>query len=76
MAIIGDDERVRGEVAIKDMKSGEQQSVKRDKVANALQNRERIATGCYHSTKEGVQNQESIVRELNARIRSLPLPVL
>jgi histidyl-tRNA synthetase len=38
VAIIGDDERGRGEVAIKDMKSGEQRSVKRDEVANALQN--------------------------------------
>ena len=41
VAIVGDDERARGEVAIKDMKSGEQQSIKRDDVANALQNRER-----------------------------------
>jgi len=30
VAIIGDDERARGEVAIKDMKSGEQRSVKRE----------------------------------------------
>jgi len=41
VAIIGDDERARGEVAIKDMKSGEQRSVKRAEVASALQNRER-----------------------------------
>jgi histidyl-tRNA synthetase len=41
VAIVGDDERARGEVAIKDMKSGEQRSVKRDEVAKALQNRER-----------------------------------
>jgi histidyl-tRNA synthetase len=39
--IVGDDERARGEVAIKDMKSGEQRSVKRAEVAGALQNPER-----------------------------------
>ena len=36
VAIIGDDEGARGEVAIKDMRSGEQQSVKRDEVAKAI----------------------------------------
>src|SRR5436309_3417937 len=36
VAIVGEDERARGEVAIKDMKSGEQRSVKRTEVANAL----------------------------------------
>jgi histidyl-tRNA synthetase len=36
VAIIGDDERARGEVAIKDMRSGEQQSVKRDEVAKTI----------------------------------------
>jgi histidyl-tRNA synthetase len=36
VAIVGDDERARGEVAIKDMKSGEQRSVKRDEVAAAI----------------------------------------
>jgi histidyl-tRNA synthetase len=41
VAIIGDDERARGEVAIKDMKSGEQRSVKRGEVASELQNRSR-----------------------------------
>src|ERR1041385_6084757 len=41
VAIIGDDERARGEVAIKDMRSGEQRSVKRSEVKTALQNRER-----------------------------------
>src|SRR5882762_4928109 len=41
VAILGDDERARGEVAIKDLKSGEQRSVKRDQVASAIQNRER-----------------------------------
>ena len=41
VAIIGDDERARGEVAIKDMQSGEQRSVKRADVASALQNRSR-----------------------------------
>ncbi|HVS21629.1 MAG TPA: ATP phosphoribosyltransferase regulatory subunit, partial [Pyrinomonadaceae bacterium] len=34
--IVGDDERARGEVAIKDMKSGEQRSVKRSEIVNAL----------------------------------------
>jgi histidyl-tRNA synthetase len=37
VAIIGDDERARGEVAIKDMKSGEQRSVKRGDVAKTIQ---------------------------------------
>lgn len=37
VAIIGDDERARGEVAIKDMRSGEQRSVKRDEVIQAIQ---------------------------------------
>jgi len=36
VAIIGDDERARGEVAIKDMRSGDQRSVKRDEVAAAI----------------------------------------
>jgi len=36
VANIGDDEGARGEVAIKDMRSGEQQSVKRDEVAKAI----------------------------------------
>jgi histidyl-tRNA synthetase len=36
VAIVGDDERARGEVAIKDMKSGEQRSVKRAEVASAI----------------------------------------
>ncbi len=39
--ILGDDERARGEVAIKDLRSGEQRSVRRAEVAEALQNRER-----------------------------------
>ena len=38
VAIIGEDERLRGEAAIKDMRSGEQRSVKRGEVASALQN--------------------------------------
>src|SRR5437762_4232997 len=38
VAIIGDDERARGEVAIKDMRSGEQRSVMRADVAAELQN--------------------------------------
>jgi histidyl-tRNA synthetase len=41
VAILGDDERARGEVAIKDLRSGEQRSVNRAEVAEALQNRER-----------------------------------
>ena len=41
VAIIGEDERLKGEVAIKDMRSGEQRSMKRDLVAKSLQNRER-----------------------------------
>jgi histidyl-tRNA synthetase len=36
VAIVGDDERARGEVAIKDMRSGEQRSVKRSEIVNAL----------------------------------------
>jgi histidyl-tRNA synthetase len=36
VAIVGDDERARGEVAIKDMKSGEQRLVKRDELTSAL----------------------------------------
>ena len=38
VAIIGEDERARGEVAIKDMKSGEQGSMKRDGVVAAIRN--------------------------------------
>src|SRR5438046_731280 len=38
VTIIGEDERLRGEVAIKDMRSGEQQSVKREGIANAVPN--------------------------------------
>ncbi len=36
VAIIGDDERARGEVAIKDMRTGEQRSVKRGELAETL----------------------------------------
>ena len=36
VAIIGEDERARGEVAIKDMLSGEQRSVRREQVASAI----------------------------------------
>jgi len=36
VAIIGDDERARGEVAIKDMRSGEQRNVKREDVAETI----------------------------------------
>jgi len=38
VAIIGDDERARGEVAIKNMRSGEQRSVNREQVADAIGN--------------------------------------
>jgi histidyl-tRNA synthetase len=41
VVIVGDDERGSGEVAIKEMKSGEQRSVKRSDVASAISNRER-----------------------------------
>ena len=36
VAVIGDDERAREEVSIKDMRSGEQRSVKRDEAAEEL----------------------------------------
>jgi histidyl-tRNA synthetase len=36
VAIMGDDERARGEVALKDMRSGEQRSVKRESVAQEI----------------------------------------
>ena len=42
VVIIGEDERARGEVTIKDMRTGEQQTVKRDAVAARLQ--ESLAT--------------------------------
>ena len=37
VAIIGDDERARGEVAVKNLQTGEQQSVKRGDVASLIQ---------------------------------------
>jgi histidyl-tRNA synthetase len=40
VAIVGDDERARGEVAIKDLRSGEQRSVKRNEVAAAIRDKE------------------------------------
>jgi histidyl-tRNA synthetase len=36
VAVVGDDERSRGEVAIKDLRSGEQRSVKRPDVTTEL----------------------------------------
>jgi histidyl-tRNA synthetase len=36
VAVLGDDERARGDVAIKDLRSGEQHSVKRDASAQAI----------------------------------------
>jgi histidyl-tRNA synthetase len=37
VVVIGDDERARGEVALKDMKTGEQSALKREHVGTALQ---------------------------------------
>jgi histidyl-tRNA synthetase len=39
VAIVGEEERLRGEVAIKDMKNGEQRSVKREEVVDAIRPR-------------------------------------
>lgn len=39
VVVIGDDERARGEVSIKDMRSGEQQTVKRENVVDAIRAR-------------------------------------
>jgi histidyl-tRNA synthetase len=39
VAVIGDDERDRGEVSIKDMRSSEQQTVKRENVVDAIRAR-------------------------------------
>jgi histidyl-tRNA synthetase len=36
VTVVGDDERARDEVAIKDMRTGEQRSVKRDSVTDAI----------------------------------------
>lgn len=36
VVVLGDDERVRGEVAIKDMRTGEQRTVKRDALASSI----------------------------------------
>jgi len=41
VAIVGEDERLKGEVAIKDMRNGEQQNVVRANAANAVQIRSR-----------------------------------
>jgi len=41
VAIVGEDERLKGEVAIKDMRNGEQQNVARANAANAVQTRSR-----------------------------------
>ena len=38
VAIVGDDEKAKGEVAIKNMKSGEQRSVKLEKASNEIRN--------------------------------------
>ena len=42
VAVIGDDERTRGEVAIKNMDTGEQRSVKREAVADELRTRQEV----------------------------------
>jgi histidyl-tRNA synthetase len=39
VALVGDDERARGQVAIKDMNSGEQRAVPRNEVVNAIRER-------------------------------------
>jgi histidyl-tRNA synthetase len=44
VAIIGDDERARGEVAIKEMWSGNQETVKRESVAKMILSRQGIRT--------------------------------
>jgi histidyl-tRNA synthetase len=36
VAVIGDDERAQGQVALKNMRSGEQRSVARDEVAQTV----------------------------------------
>ena len=36
VVVLGDDEKARGEVAIKDMRSGEQRSVMRDQLAETI----------------------------------------
>jgi histidyl-tRNA synthetase len=36
VAVVGDDERAKGEVSIKNMQSGEQSSVKREACANVV----------------------------------------
>jgi histidyl-tRNA synthetase len=36
VAVLGDDERARGEVAVKDMRTGEQQNLRRENVADAI----------------------------------------
>jgi histidyl-tRNA synthetase len=41
VAIVGEDERAKSQVTVKDMSSGHQRTVKRSEVATALQNRER-----------------------------------
>jgi histidyl-tRNA synthetase len=38
VAIIGEDERTRGEVSLKDMRSGEQRVMKRESVAQEIRN--------------------------------------
>jgi histidyl-tRNA synthetase len=46
VAIVGDDERARGEVAIKDMRSGEQRSIARGEITVVIDNlglRSRVA---------------------------------
>ena len=46
VAVIGDDERARGEISIKNMDTGEQRSVRREQVAEALRQDLRPAGTC------------------------------
>jgi histidyl-tRNA synthetase len=36
VAVVGDEERIRGEVALKDLRSGEQRNMKREEIAKAI----------------------------------------
>jgi histidyl-tRNA synthetase len=56
VAIVGDDERARGEVAIKDMRSGGQQSMPRSEAAAYVRDHLQSATG--EATAEDAENAE------------------
>ena len=51
MAILGDDERARGEVAIKDLRTGEQKSVARSEAAAFIKARS-VGSGPEASASE------------------------